>query len=329
MNKNIIRKPNNEKLGNIYLKICQIGEGSYGKVYKAENKVNGEFVALKKMKLESEKEGFPLTAMREIKLLQSLHHPNIVQLLEIMIEKDSYYIISEYMEHDLTGVLNNKLVNYNISQIKCLSLQLLDGLKYLHSKGILHRDLKGSNLLLNNKGQLKLTDFGLARDTHARVRSLDYTNRVITLWYRPPELLLGSTKYGSEVDMWSAGCIILEFFLRKAAFRGENELSQLDIIWNTCGTPTSENWPTVTENPWYSFLKPKDFIPRKLRSKYENVLTKEALNLIDNFLKLNPKSRPSAVEAMNSPFFINEEPLPCQPENLPIIEGDWHEKITS
>ncbi|OUM65599.1 hypothetical protein PIROE2DRAFT_41508 [Piromyces sp. E2] len=205
MDVKFIRKPNNGRLGNIYRKICQIGEGSYGKVFKAENTMNGEFVALKKMKLESEKEGFPLTAMREIKLLQTLHHPNIVQLLEIMIEKDSYYIISEYMEHDLTGVLNNKLVNYNISQIKCLSLQLLNGLDYLHSRGILHRDLKGSNLLLNNRGQLKLADFGLARDTRASIRSPNYTNRVITLWYRPPELLLGATKYGAEVDMWSAG----------------------------------------------------------------------------------------------------------------------------
>lgn len=113
-------------------------------------------------------------------------------------------MVLEYMDHDLTGIFSQSQFNFNDANLKSLCHQMLAGLAHLHHKGIIHRDLKGSNILINNRGELKLADFGLARFYQKR-RKMDYTNRVITLWYRPPELLFGATVYGPEVDMWSAG----------------------------------------------------------------------------------------------------------------------------
>lgn len=170
--------------------------------------------------MEAEKDGFPVTAMREIKLLQSLRHENVVRLYEMMVSNGvlfssiyrnviqhfsgAVYMVFEYMDHDLTGILSQTQFTFSNAHLKSLCHQMLAGLAYLHHKGVIHRDIKGSNILVNNRGELKLADFGLARFYHKR-RQSDYTNRVITLWYRPPELLFGATVYGPEVDMWSAG----------------------------------------------------------------------------------------------------------------------------
>ena len=209
----------------LYSIVSQVGEGTFGKVYKARNNVSGLHVALKRIRMESERDGFPVTAMREIKLLQSLRHDNIVRLYEMMVSNGTFYasihsdsladlspnsgsvyMVFEYMDHDLTGILSQSQFTFTDANLKSLCEQMLAGLAYLHHKGIIHRDIKGSNILVNNRGELKLADFGLARFYHKRRRS-DYTNRVITLWYRPPELLFGTTVYGPEVDMWSAGYV--------------------------------------------------------------------------------------------------------------------------
>jgi CTD kinase subunit alpha len=139
--------------------------------------------------------------------------------------------------------------------LKALSQQMLQGLSYLHFKGIIHRDLKASNILVNSQGQLKLADFGLARFYNKR-RKVDYTNRVITLWYRPPELLFGATVYGPEVDMWSAGCIFLELFVKKPTFQGNDEIHQLETIFQVLGTPSTDQWPNLPGLPWYELVKP-------------------------------------------------------------------------
>ena len=208
--------------GELYERLACVGEGTYGKVYKARNLDTGQFVALKRIRMEGEKDGFPVTAMREIKLLQSLKHPNVLRLIEMMVSKGeqtslilackslsnsgSVYMVLEYMDHDLTGLLAHPEITMSAANIKSLNYQMLSGLAYLHDRGILHRDMKGSNILLSGKGELKLADFGLAR-TYSKRKRDDYTNRVITLWYRSPELLLGETVYGPEVDMWSAGYV--------------------------------------------------------------------------------------------------------------------------
>lgn len=207
----------------VYSIVTQVGEGTFGKVYKARNSVSNLLVALKRIRMETEKDGFPVTAMREIKLLQSLRHENVVQLYEMIVSNGegvvllsasvgkadthnigSVYMVFEYMDHDLTGILSQTQFEFTAAHLKSLCHQMLAGLAYLHHKGVIHRDIKGSNILINNRGELKLGDFGLARFYQKRRRT-DYTNRVITLWYRPPELLFGATVYGPEVDMWSAG----------------------------------------------------------------------------------------------------------------------------
>ena len=183
-------------------------------------------VALKKVRLENEKEGFPITAVREIKILRQLNHENIVNLKEIITFKDdqlnprertTFYLVFEYLDHDLMGLLESGLVNFNEANIAYIMKQLLEGLNYCHRHNFLHRDIKCSNILMNNQGKIKLADFGLARMISSKDSERPYTNKVITLWYRPPELLLGEEKYGPAIDVWSSGYVFFfaffEFFL--------------------------------------------------------------------------------------------------------------------
>ncbi|KAF9387145.1 kinase subunit of RNA polymerase II carboxy-terminal domain kinase I, partial [Podila verticillata] len=296
-------------------------------VYKARNKQTGEYVALKRIRMETEKDGFPITAMREIKLLQTLNHGHVVSLKELMVSKGAVYMVFEYMDHDLTGILGHPNLKFRPEHVKCLMRQLLEGLKFLHHKGVLHRDIKGSNLLVNKLGELKLADFGLARLFQKKTKR-DYTNRVITLWYRPPELLLGATAYGPAVDMWSAGCIMVELFTRKPIFQGHNEIMQLDNIWKTMGTPRKETWPDVEQLPWYELIKHLNSESRtsKFREMFEKYMSPAALDLAEALLSLDPKRRPTAAEALSKfDYFTNEQPAACLPAELPKIEGDWHE----
>ncbi|KAF5663889.1 cmgc cdk crk7 kinase [Fusarium heterosporum] len=188
------RKPGNESV---------VGSGTYGKVFKGINVYTKGMVALKRIRMEGERDGFPVTAVREIKLLQSLRHINIVNLQEVMVEKNDCFMVFEYLSHDLTGLLNHPTFKLEAAQKKDLAKQMFEGLDYLHTRGVLHRDIKAANILVSNEGVLKIADFGLAR-FYAKRHQLDYTNRVITIWYRSPELLLGETKYTAAVDVWSA-----------------------------------------------------------------------------------------------------------------------------
>lgn len=201
----------------LYEIISHIGEGSYGQVYKAKEKKTNNFVALKKVRLEHESEGFPITAIREIKILRQLNHKNVVSLKEVVTDKEdtlefkkgggSFYLVFEYMDHDLTGLIESGMVDFTVKDNAILMRQLLEGLNYCHKQNFIHRDIKCSNILLNNKGELKLADLGLARlFDNEQIRL--YTNKVVTLRYRPPELLLGEEKYGPSIDIWSCGCIL-------------------------------------------------------------------------------------------------------------------------
>ncbi|CAG2166392.1 unnamed protein product, partial [Oppiella nova] len=242
----------NPRCVDVFNIISQIGEGTYGQVYKAKD-TDDTIVALKKVRLENEKEGFPITAVREIKILRQLNHPNIVNLKEIVTDKEdaldfrrdkgAFYLVFEYMDHDLMGLLESGLVEFNESNIGHTMRQLLDGLNYCHKNNFLHRDIKCSNILMNNKGQIKLADFGLARLFSAEDKMRPYTNKVITLWYRPPELLLGEERYGPAIDVWSCGCILGELFKGKPIFQANSEPMQLEAIAKYCGAPSPANWP--------------------------------------------------------------------------------------
>lgn len=218
------------------------------------------------------------------------------------------------------GLLLSGEVVFSEKNIAHIMQQLLEGLWYCHRNNFLHRDLKCSNILVNNDGQVKLADFGLARLYSSKDQERPYTNNVITLWYRPPELLLGEERYGKPVDIWSCGCILGELFTREAMFRGNTELAQLDKIFNICGTPNLGNWPDVRELPGHSTYRPKKTYPRRLRNEYSRLPTK-ALDLLDNMLFLDPKKRISADAALEHEWFKSVTP---EPAKLPT-HCDWHE----
>ncbi|GAA5872715.1 hypothetical protein JCM8547_006323 [Rhodosporidiobolus lusitaniae] len=308
----------------LYERLVQVGEGTYGKVYKARNVETGGLVALKRIRMEAEKDGFPVTAVREIKLLQGLRHSNVVELVEMLVSKGHVYMVFEYVDHDLTGVLNHPTINFTPAHLKSLMQQFLQGLGFIHRRGVLHRDLKGSNILLSRQGELKIADFGLAR-FFQRGRGNDYTNRVITQWYKPPELLFGATVYGEAVDMWSAGCIFLELFARRPVFQGQDEIHQLEVIFKITGTPSVETWPGLHDLPWYELVKPKEALPSRLREAFSKWLTPAGLNVAERLLSLDPAGRPLCEEALAMPYFVSEEPAPELPTMLADVKGEWHE----
>jgi len=184
-----------------YQKMEKIGEGTYGVVYKAKDRVTGEIVALKKIRLEAEDEGIPSTAIREISLLKELQHPNIVRLFDVVHTERKLTLVFEFLDQDLKSYLDICDSGIDLPILKSFLYQLLTGVAHCHHHRILHRDLKPPNLLINREGQLKLADFGLARAFGIPVRS--YTHEVVTLWYRAPDVLLGSRKYSTPVDIWS------------------------------------------------------------------------------------------------------------------------------
>ncbi|RZB67351.1 Cyclin-dependent kinase C-2 isoform B [Glycine soja] len=308
-------------------KLEQIGEGTYGQVYMAKEIKTGEIVALKKIRMDNEREGFPITAIREIKILKKLHHENVIKLKEIVTDtgpekdeqgkpdgnkyKGGIYMVFEYMDHDLTGLADRPGMRFTVPQIKCYMRQLLTGLHYCHVNQVLHRDIKGSNLLIDNEGNLKLADFGLAR-SFSNDQNANLTNRVITLWYRPPELLLGTTKYGPAVDMWSVGCIFAELLQGKPIFPGKDEPEQLNKIYELCGAPNEVNWPGVSKIPYYNKFMPTRPMKRRLREVFRH-FDHHALELLEKMLTLDPAQRITAKDALDAEYFWTD-PLPCDPK---------------
>lgn len=257
--------------------------------------------------------------------MQSLNNENVVKLQEVMVERNDCYMVFEYLSHDLTGLLNHPTFKLEHSHKKHLAKQMFEGLDYLHRRGVLHRDIKAANILISNSGQLKLADFGLAR-FFAKRRQLDYTNRVITIWYRSPELLLGETQYGPSVDIWSAACVLVEIFTKHAIFPGDGgEINQLDKIYNVLGTPTKAEWPGIVDMAWFELLRPSERKASTFAEKYQERVTPQAFELLKSMFAYDPVFRPSAGEVLGHPYFTLEEPQPKQAIELLDLEGDWHE----
>ncbi|KAE9547268.1 hypothetical protein FO519_009520 [Halicephalobus sp. NKZ332] len=299
----------------------KIDEGTFGIVYRAQEKRTGEICALKRLKLERERDGFPITSLREVNLLLMCRdHPNVVNVKEIVVgqQMDKIYLVMEYVEHDLKALidqLKERGKKFTTGQIKTLSHQLLSGLSFMHDNWMIHRDLKTSNLLLSHKGILKIGDFGLARTYGQPLKP--YTPVVVTLWYRCPELLLGVKEYSVSVDMWSTGCIMAELFKLKPLFMGRGELDQLDKIFHQLGTPTSRTWPGFENLPLANKITFKQYPYNQLRKQFgSDVISENGLALLNGLLVYDPNNRLTADQALKSPWF-EERPLPTPPEQFP------------
>lgn len=296
-------------------KIDKIGQGTYSNVYKARDLESGKVVALKKVRFDNlEPESVRFMA-REIKILRRLDHPNVVKLEGLVTSRMScsLYLVFEFMDHDLSGLASSPGVKFTETQVKCCLLQILKGLDHCHSRGVLHRDIKGSNLLLDSGGNLKIADFGLATFFQPGKRQ-QLTTRVVTLWYRPPELLLGATEYGTAIDIWSTGCILGELFAGRPIMPGRTEVEQLHKIFKLCGSPPEVYWNKY-KLPHATVFKPQNPYKRTLAETYKD-FPQTALDLLDILLAIDPDARGSASSALNSEFFTTK-PFACEPSSLP------------
>jgi serine/threonine protein kinase len=268
---------------------------------------------LKKLRLDSETNGFPITSIREIKLLSRINHPNIIKLKEVCVgfHKDSIFLVFEYCSYDINAflsILRKQKQTLKIEEIKSIMIQLLRAVNHLHSENIIHRDLKLSNILVSRDGSIKICDFGLARTFGNNLEKPKYTPKVITLWYRSPEILL-NMEYNHKCDIWSLGCIFAELLnFGNPIFAGKNELNQFEIICELIGKPNKEIWPN-----FFKLENSKSLLEREIKSnnifKRFSTYSISCNKLLNSFLKWDPNKRISAGEAMLSDFF-SEYPYP-------------------
>ncbi|XP_076871769.1 cyclin-dependent kinase 15 isoform X2 [Brachyhypopomus gauderio] len=291
-----------------YLNLEKLGEGSFATVYKGISRINGNLVALKVIRMKTE-EGVPFTAIREASLLKGLKHANIVLLHDIIHTRESLTFVFEYVQTDLAQYLIQHPGGLNPYNVRIFMFQLLRGLSYIHSRRILHRDIKPQNLLISYLGELKLADFGLARSKSIPCQT--YSTEVVTLWYRPPDVLLGSTDYSTALDIWGAGCIFIEMLQGAPAFPGVTDaFEQLLKIWTVLGVPSEDTWPGVSELPKY---KPEWFLPCKPQPFREvwkrfTQLPYKTEDLAQQMLMMIPKERITAQDALQHPYFSTLPP---------------------
>jgi len=300
-----------------YTILNEIGVGAYGTVYLgrdnnhvAENR--SPFVAIKRLRVQNTDEGIPLSHVREIALLRQLdafEHPNVIRLLDVCPGESSVSdelrlnLVFEYVDMDLEWFMKQKIESGAIisdSKIRDISRQMINGVDFLHSNRVCHRDLKPQNILLSKSGQVKIADFGLAR---IYSYNMALTSVVVTLWYRPPEVLLQNS-YATPVDLWSIGCIISELFLLDALLPGESELSQLQIIFEKLGTPRINDWPSDSVVPFSSF---EFHEPQPLTTLIPRLMTNAlAHDLISNLLLFDQHARIRASEALEHDWFVGD-----------------------
>ncbi|XP_031104999.1 probable serine/threonine-protein kinase At1g54610 isoform X2 [Ipomoea triloba] len=296
-------------------KLDKIGQGTYSSVYKARDLVHNKVVALKRVRFDNMDPESVKFMAREIQILRRLDHPNVIKLEGMVTSRTScsLYLVFEYMEHDLTGLTSLPGVKFTEPQVKCYMQQLLRGLDHCHTRGVLHRDIKGSNLLIDDEGTLKIADFGLATFFDHQ-QSATLTSRVVTLWYRPPELLLGATHYGVAVDMWSAGCILGELYTGKPIMAGRTEVEQLHKIFKICGSPSEDYW-RKEKLPHSTVFKPLQPYRRRITEAFKD-LPPTAVGLMETLLSIDPAQRGTAASALESDLFTTK-PFACDASSLP------------
>ena len=291
-----------------YEKQAKIGEETYGIIYRAKDVQTGKIVAIKKIRMNPEIEGTPSTSIREIALLKELKHPNIIHLLDVINTPLKLSLVFEYCETDLQKKEEeywNKNEKFPKELAKKYFKQLLEAIKYLHSKKIIHRDLKPKNLLISEKDEIKISDFGLARGTGVPIQT--YTNEVVTLCYRPPDILLGSKMYDNSIDLWSAACIFGEMLNGKNLFQGKNDAEQCEEIFKIIGTPNEEEFPWLKESPeWNAGLTGegfKKFEKKKFKDVFPEINDDNAYDILEKMLVFDPDKRASAEIILEHPYF--------------------------
>lgn len=285
---------------------CQLlGRGSYGVVFKVQEHQTKEYWAIKQLRQHDksmEFQGVSAATIREVSLLKELKHPSIVALKDCILDENGQLsLVLQFVDSDLYDFVAGYDGMLPPATIKSLLYHLCDGLSYIHSRNIIHRDLKPSNLLVDTMTkQLKVADFGLARVCQPSSRRM--THEVVTLWYRPPEILLGSRKYGTSADMWSVGAIFAEMVNKQILFEGQMqaEIELLFTQFRLLGTPTRQTWPTVNRLPeWNSVF------PLWRKRPYNLDLDDWGKDLLDGFLEMNPQHRITAKEALKHPFLYD------------------------
>lgn len=301
-----------------FTKLEKLGEGTYGVVYMAREKQTGAVVALKRMNIAAEEEGVPATTIREICLLKELHHENIVRLYDVMFQAPKLTLVFEYCDFDLKKYMDTKPgKRLDMHDVKSFLKQMLCGLQYMHQRSVVHRDLKPQNVLLSLNKDVKLADFGLARVEGIPVKK--YSHEAVTLWYRPPDVICGSTNYGFQVDQWSMGCIFAEMVTGTPLFNGHTDSEQLLKIFKLFGTPTKENWPSMSSCPNYKTVTtdarngpqfeqtyPSTF-DEFVRTSELRHLGEQGVDLLKRMLQFEPSRRISAIDAYNHPFLNGVE----------------------
>lgn len=339
-----------------YARLEKIGEGTYGIVTKARHIPTNRIVALKKIRLEDADEGVPSTAVREVSVLRELctvadenaaaglvdGGQNIVRLLDVIHSDSKLVLVFEFLDMDLKKYMDvvgerkqaslgpqdskdrsssfqNRALPPDLT--KKFLYQLLLGLLFMHSRRILHRDLKPQNLLIDSAGTLKIADFGLARCFGVPLRT--YTHEIVTLWYRAPEVLLGARHYATSVDMWSSGAIFAEMVTGCPLLAGDSEIGQLLKTFQVFGTPTEQMWPGLTMLPDYQPVFP-NWKPGKIADILSH-LDQNGFDLFSRMMKFDPPARISAKASLQHPYFT--QPVPRSPFSM-ALESDLSKLCT-
>lgn len=320
-----------------YNKVLQVGKGMYGDVFVGEHRDTGCRVAVKRLKSSDMRDDhFDKVALREVKILRALDHPNVISLVEVATDepdkdgKRPVFMVMPCMRHDLRGLLRSEHSKWwPQSMVKGLCWQLLCGVEYCHGCNVIHRDLKPENILVDADGTLKIADFGMAKVWTPEYHK--YTNAVVTIWYRAPELLLGTRNYDTSIDIWATGCIFGELMMNAPLMPGTGERHQLELIWHLCGTPLSAGWRAGARMPYYRDLGPRAEQKRDVharlrghkRNKRPSFFTEEAVTMLDSMLQLDPTKRPRASRLKRDPYFLAAEPKAMRPESMPAYTRSY------
>lgn len=299
--------------------INTVSEGSYGVVHKAKRKIDGQICALKRLKILSREENKILESdLPEMKALIALDHPNVVQIHEILqsqVWEQDVYVAMEFCEYDLGTVMESEqFEGWTLPEVKCIFTQLLIGVKAIHDLDLMHRDLKPHNLLLSSEGIVKICDFGLTRHISGDPDT-QYTVQVVTLGYRCPEILLGSQVYGKGLDIWSCGCMLYEFVLRKMLFESKQEFPMVAELFGVLGTPDASIWPEFEELPhvqMWEFAKQSRRIA-EMCADTDLMEGGEGFAFLERLLTFDPKQRIKIDDALKHPWVASEEPKACEP----------------